>query len=51
MSNEVSTARRPFSSQDKVRIIKQHLVERTPVSDLCDRHTACPWQENHPVWL
>lgn len=44
MSNEVSPTRRQFSSPDKVRIIKQHLVEKTPVSDLCDRHGILPTQ-------
>ncbi len=30
--------RRNFSSQQKVRILREHLVERTPVSDICDKH-------------
>jgi transposase-like protein len=47
---EAPVARRHFGSQDKVRIIKQRLVERVPVSDLCDRHGIVPtlfyqWQK------
>ena len=30
--------RRNFSSQKKVSIIREHLVERTPVSDICDKY-------------
>jgi len=28
--------RRHFSAQEKVTILKRHLVERVPVADLCD---------------
>ena len=44
MTTEDNGTRRQFSSQDKVRIIKQHLVEKTPVSDLCDKHGILPTQ-------
>jgi transposase len=36
--------RRHFSGTDKVAILKQHLVEKTPVSDLCDKHDIYPTQ-------
>jgi transposase-like protein len=32
----MNTQRRHFSVPDKVAILKRHLVEGTPVSDLCD---------------
>jgi transposase-like protein len=30
--------RRHFSPQQKVAIVKEHLVDGLPISDLCDRH-------------
>jgi transposase len=30
--------RRHFSPQDKVAILRAHLLEKVPVSDLCDKH-------------
>jgi transposase-like protein len=45
MSTESNgTTRRQFSSPDKVRIIKQHLVDKVPISDLCDKHGILPTQ-------
>jgi transposase len=32
----MTNPRRHFSGPDKVAILKRHLLERTPVSDLCD---------------
>jgi transposase-like protein len=34
----MTTARRHFSPQEKVAILRQHLLEKTPVSDLCQQH-------------
>lgn len=36
--------RRHFSGQEKVQILKRHLVEKVPVSDLCDQHQLQPAQ-------
>lgn len=36
--------RRHFSAEQKVAIIKRHLVDRVPVSDLCDEHQLLPAQ-------
>ena len=46
MANE----RRKFSSEEKVRILRQHLLEKVPVSDVCDQHGLNPtvfyrWQK------
>ena len=30
--------RRQFSAEQTVAIVKQHLVDKVPVSDLCERH-------------
>lgn len=39
-----SKERRHFSPQQKVAIVKEHLVDGVPVSDLCDRHRIQPTQ-------
>jgi transposase-like protein len=54
MSNE----RRAFSASEKVTILRQHLVDKVPVSNLCDQYGLNPnlfyrWQkeffENGPA--
>jgi len=42
--------RRRFCAQEKVAILRRHLVEKVPVSDLCDEHHLAPnlfyrWQK------
>lgn len=42
--------RKNYTPEEKVLILKKHLVERVPVSDLCDRHGLHPtvfyrWQK------
>jgi transposase len=42
--------RNRFASQEKVAILRLHLLEHTPVSDLCDKHGIRPtmfyrWQK------
>src|SRR4051794_23101468 len=46
----MNTPRRHFSPQEKVAILKRHLLEKTPVSDLCDEVGIAPnlfyrWQK------
>ncbi len=36
--------RRHFSGEQKVLIVKQHLVDGIAVSDLCDKHQILPTQ-------
>ena len=36
--------RRHFTGPEKVRILKRHLVEKVPVSDLCDEYKLYPTQ-------
>lgn len=36
--------RRHFTAQQKVAIVKRHLVDKIPVSDLCDEHQILPAQ-------
>jgi len=42
--------RRHFTPEEKVTIVKRHLVERVPISDLCDEYDIQPphiyqWQK------
>jgi transposase len=42
--------RRRFSAQEKVAILRRHLVEKVPISELCDEHHLAPnlfyrWQK------
>ena len=39
-----SRERRHFTPQHKVAIVKAHLVDGVPISDLCDRHHIQPAQ-------
>ncbi len=46
----MSGKRRRFSGEDKVRILKAHLVDKEPVSNICDKHGLSPtlfyrWQK------
>ena len=36
--------RRHFEGTDKVAILKRHLLDKVPVSDLCDEHQLYPNQ-------
>jgi len=42
--------RKKFSPEEKVRLLRLHLIEKEPVSDICDRHGLNPnmfyrWQK------
>ena len=42
--------RKKHTSQQKAAILREHLIEKTPVSDLCDKHGIHPtvfyrWQK------
>jgi transposase-like protein len=46
----VKRTRRKFTPQDKAAIVREHLIEKVPVSDLCDKHGLVPtlfyrWQK------
>jgi transposase-like protein len=49
-NNAKRIPRRTFSADDEVRILREHLVEKVPVSQLCDRYGLNPnvlyrWQK------
>lgn len=41
-SNGKQRPRRQFSPEDKATILRRHLVDRVPVSDLCDEYKIQP---------
>ncbi|MCG2681925.1 MAG: transposase [Kiritimatiellae bacterium] len=46
----MENGRRKFSAQEKVGILKQHLLEKKPVSELCEQNRLQPtvfyrWQQ------
>jgi transposase len=41
-SNGKKRQRRRFSPEDKATILRRHLVDRVPVSDLCDEYKIQP---------
>lgn len=46
----METKRRHFTSEQKVKILREHLLDHKPVSDICDRHGVNPvlfyrWQK------
>jgi transposase-like protein len=48
--NPNMSGRRRFAAQEKVAILKEHLVEKVPVSEVCDKHGLNPtafyrWQK------
>jgi transposase-like protein len=50
MSDEQNGQRRRFTAQEKVAVLRQHLVEKVPVSEVCDKHGLNPtvfyrWQK------
>jgi transposase-like protein len=50
MEPEMERTRRNFSPEQKGNILREHLIERVPVSDVCDKHQIQPtlfyqWQK------
>ena len=46
----MSNKRKKLSAQEKVRLLRLHLIEKEPVSDICDRYGLNPnvfyrWQK------
>jgi transposase-like protein len=36
--------RRSFSPEQKIKILRQHLLEKTPISEVCEKHEITPTQ-------
>jgi len=50
MDEQLKGPRRRFTGQQKVAIVREHLIEKVPVSKVCDRHGLNPtafyrWQK------
>ena len=50
MSNQPNGRRRRFSAQDKVAILREHFLDKVPISQVCDNHGLNPtvfyrWQK------
>ena len=50
MSSQQAKRRRQFSPPQKVAVLREHLIEKVPISDVCDRHGLNPtvfyrWQK------
>jgi transposase len=51
VSEESKRSRRQYSTEQKVAILRRHLIDRVPVSDLCDEYKLQPsvfyqWQRH-----
>ena len=38
------TSRRQFSPEDKIKILRLHLLEKRPISEVCEKHQITPTQ-------
>ena len=50
MNNEQNGQRRRFSAQEKVAILREHFLDKSPISQVCDKHGLNPtvfyrWQK------
>jgi len=50
MTDEQEGQRRRFTALEKVAVLREHLVEKAPVSEVCDKHGLNPtvfyrWQK------
>ena len=42
--NQNQNGRRHFSPEDKVKVLRLHLLEKVPVSEVCEKHQITPTQ-------
>lgn len=42
--NEQTNRRRPFNPEQKIKILRQHLLEKVPISEVCEKHQLTPTQ-------
>ena len=42
--NEPTHPRRQFSPEQKVKILRQHLLDKVPISEVCEKHQITPTQ-------
>jgi transposase-like protein len=44
MNNENTNSRRHYAPEEKVKILRQHLLEGKPISEVCEQHQINPTQ-------
>lgn len=47
MSNEKqneASQRRQFSPEQKIKVLRQHLLDKVPISEVCEKHQITPTQ-------
>lgn len=44
MNNENTNSRRHYAPEEKVNILRQHLLEGQPISEVCEQHRINPTQ-------
>ena len=42
--NENQNGRRHFSPEDKMKMLRLHLLEKVPISEVCEKHQIIPTQ-------
>jgi transposase len=42
--NEQANQRRQFSPEQKIKILREHLLEKVPISAVCEKHQLTPTQ-------
>jgi len=42
--NEPANHRRQFSPEQKIKILREHLLDKTPISAVCEKHQLTPTQ-------
>ena len=42
--DENQSTRRHFSPEDKIKILRLHLLEKQPISEVCEKHQITPTQ-------
>jgi transposase-like protein len=42
--NDNQNGRRHFSPEDKMKMLRLHLLEKVPISEVCDQHQIIPTQ-------
>jgi len=42
--NEQGNSRRQFSPEQKIKILREHLLDKVPISGVCEKHQITPTQ-------
>jgi len=42
--NEPANSRRQFNPEQKIKILREHLLDKDPISEVCEKHQITPTQ-------